>query len=99
MSLISRVQNILLKPKEEWAVIDAEPATIGGIYTSYVVILAAIGPICMLIGQQVVGISYFGVTYKPPIAFSIGQAVITYLLSLVSVYVSALVIDALAPSF
>ena len=33
MSLISRVQNILLRPKEEWGVIDAEPATIGGIYT------------------------------------------------------------------
>jgi hypothetical protein len=95
MSLISRVQNILLKPKEEWGVIDAEPATIGGIYTSYVVILAAIGPICMLIGQQVVGI--YG--WKPPISYSVGQAVITYALSLVSVYVSALVIDALAPSF
>ena len=52
MSLISRVQNILLKPKEEWAVIDAEPATVSGIYTSYVLILAAIGPIALIIGQQ-----------------------------------------------
>jgi hypothetical protein len=95
MSLISRVQNILLKPKEEWGVVDAEPATIGGIYASYVMILAAIGPAAMLIGHQVVGI--YG--YKPPITFSVGQAVITYVLSLVSVYVSALVIDALAPSF
>ena len=34
-----------MSPKTEWAVIDAEPATIGGIYTSYVMILAAIGPI------------------------------------------------------
>jgi hypothetical protein len=99
MSLISRVQNILLRPKEEWAVIDAEPATIGGIYTSYVLILAAIGPICLLIGQQVVGINFAGITYKPPIALSVGQAVIGYVLSLVSVYISALVIDALAPSF
>ena len=56
------MQNILLRPKEEWGVIDAEPATIGGIYTSYVMILAAIGPICGLIGAQVVGISMFGVT-------------------------------------
>jgi hypothetical protein len=99
MSLISRVQNILLKPKEEWAVIDAEPATIGGIYTSYVIILAAIGPICMVIGQQVFGWGVMGITLKPPIVYSVGQAVISYVLSLVSVYVSALVIDALAPSF
>jgi hypothetical protein len=98
-SLIERVKDILLTPKTEWGVIDAEPATIGGIYTSYVVILAAIGPIAMLIGQQVVGISILGVTYKPSIAYSVGSAVLTYLLTLVAVYVSALIIDALAPTF
>ena len=48
MSLVSRVQNMLLKPKAEWGVIDAEPATVQGIYTSYVMILAAIGPICSI---------------------------------------------------
>ncbi len=94
-SLIERVRDILLKPKEEWAVIDAEPATIGGIYTSYVVILAAIGPIATLIGHQVFGLYGF----RPPMAFSITTAVIGYLLALASVYISALVIDALAPSF
>lgn len=99
MSLISRVQNIILKPKEEWGVIDSEPATVASIYTSYVVILAAIGPIAILIGQQVIGMSILGVTYKPSMGYSVGTAVLTYVLSLVSVYVSALVIDALAPSF
>lgn len=99
MSLISRVQNILIRPKEEWGVIDAEPATIGGIYASYVMILAAIGPICTVIGQQVVGISMFGVTYKPPIVYSVGTAVVGYVMSLVVVYVAALIIDALAPTF
>jgi len=98
-SLINRVKDILVTPKTEWGVIDAEPATIGGIYTSYVVILAAIGPIAMLIGQQVVGISVLGVTYKPSMSYSVGSAVITYLLSLVIVYVSSLIIDALAPTF
>jgi hypothetical protein len=97
--LVDRLKDILLTPKTEWAVIDSEPATIGGIYTSYVLILAAIGPICMVIGQQVFGFSGFGINFKPPIAYSIGQAVITYVMSLVSVYVSALIIDALAPSF
>jgi hypothetical protein len=99
VSLFERVKNILVTPKTEWPRIDAEPATIGGIYTGYVLILAAIGPIAALIGQQVFGYSAFGVTYKPPIATSVGSAVLTYILSLVSVYVSALIIDALAPSF
>lgn len=95
MSLISRVQNILLRPKEEWGVIDAEPATIGGIFTSYVMILAAIGPIATIIGQQVFGIYGF----KPPMQYTIAWAVIGYALALVGVYVNALIIDALAPSF
>ena len=94
-SLIARVQGILLKPKEEWAVIENEPATVGSIFTSYVVILAAIGPIAGLIGQQVFGI--YG--YKPPMAFSITTAVIGYVMGLVGVYVMSMIIDALAPNF
>jgi hypothetical protein len=93
-SLVDRVKNILTTPKTEWDRIDAEPATIGGIYTGYVMILAAIGPIAGLIGQQVM----MGL-YKPALTFSIATAVITYLLSLASVYVMALIIDALAPTF
>ena len=99
VSLIDRVKNILMTPKTEWDVIDREPATIQGIYTSYVMILAAIGPIAMLIGQQVIGYSALGVSYKPPIAYSITTAVLTYGLSLVSVYVASLVINTLAPNF
>lgn len=93
--LIERVKDILLKPKEEWAVIDNESSTVGGILTGYVLILAAIGPIAMVIGQQVFGIYGF----KPPMQFTIVTAVITYVLAIVNVYVCALIIDALAPSF
>ncbi len=98
-SLFARAKDIIVSPKTEWGVIDAEPATIGGIYTSYVVILAAIGPLAGLIGQQVFGFSLLGVTYKPPMNWSLGMAVIGYAMTLVSCYVLALIIDALAPSF
>lgn len=98
-SIFERARDIILKPKEEWGVIDAEPATVGGIFTSYVLILAAIGPIAMLIGQQVFGWSALGISFKPPIAYSLSLAVVSYVLALVGVYVMALIIDALAPSF
>ena len=98
-SLVERAKDILLQPKAEWPRIDAEASTISSIYTGYVMILAAIGPVAMLIGQQLIGVTLLGVTYKPSIGYSVGSAVLTYILSLVSVYVSALVIDALAPSF
>ena len=98
-ALFERAKDIIMQPRAEWPIIDAEPATIGSIFTSYVLILAAIGPIAMLIGHQVFGIGGFGFTWKPTIAFSITAAVISYVLSLVSIYVLALIIDALAPSF
>ena len=93
--LIERVKNILITPKTEWPVIDAEPATIGGIYRNYVMILAAIGPVCLLIGLLVFGMPYF--TF--PIGYLIAQAVITYVFALIGCYVMALIIEALAPSF
>lgn len=97
--LFERVKDILMSPKTEWGVIDGESATVGGIFTSYVVILAAIGPIAGLIGAQVIGISAFGITYKPPMGLSIATAVIGYVMQLVGVYVTALIIDALATTF
>ncbi len=93
--LIQRVKNILTTPKTEWPVIDAEPDSIGGIYKNYVMILAAIPPVCLLLGLLLFGMPY--------ISFSMGyllaQAVISYVMALVGCYVLALVIDALAPSF
>lgn len=94
-SLVDRVKNIIMTPKTEWGVIDGEAATVGGLYTGYIMILAAIGPIATLIGHQLVGI--YG--WKPPMEYSIAWALISYVLGLVSCYVSALVIDGLAPSF
>lgn len=95
-SLVERAKNIIMTPKAEWPRIDAEPSTIGSIYTSYVIILAAIGPIAMVIGHQVFGLG-FGI--KPSITYSIAMAALTYVMSLVTVYVLAFIIDALAPSF
>jgi hypothetical protein len=99
VSLVERVKNILVTPKTEWPRIDAEPATVGSIYMNYILILAAIGPIASLIGQQVFGIGAFGYSWKPAIGYSVATSVLGYILNLAAVYVSALIINALAPSF
>ena len=93
--LIQRVKNILITPATEWRVIESEPDTIGGIYKNYVMILAAIGPVCMLIGLLVFGMSIVSFS----MGFLLAQAVLSYLMALISCYVLALIIDALAPSF
>ncbi|WP_077147015.1 Yip1 family protein [Sphingopyxis sp. KK2] len=97
--VVQRAKDILLKPKETWPVIAAEPATTQSIYVPYVVMLAAIGPLAGFIGGQVFGFSIPGMTYRPPLVGSLVSAVVSYGLSLASVFLLALVIDALAPNF
>jgi hypothetical protein len=99
MNLVERAKNLILQPKQEWPVIAAEPHTVQGLYTQYVMILAAIGPVASFIGYSLVGFGGFGTTVRIPIGSGIAYMVVSYLLSLGAVYVLALVIDALAPNF
>ena len=101
MELVERVKRLLVSPAAEWQVIDAEPATPESLYKGYVIPLAAIGPVARLIGYSVFGvrIPFTGTVYRAPIGSAIVSAVVTYLASLAAVYVFALIIDALAPSF
>lgn len=99
MNLVERVKNILVQPHSEWAVIAAEPHTVQELYTGYVMILAAIPPVAAFIGTSLVGIGMLGASYRLPIASGVAQLVLSYVLALAMVYVLALIIDALAPSF
>jgi Yip1 domain len=100
VNLVDRVKRILLSPRPEWQVIDAEPTTPAALYTGYIVPLAAIGPIAQLIGYSVFGISVpFMGTYRVPFGSALTGAIVSYVLSLVATYVLALIIDALAPTF
>ncbi|MDT9600953.1 Yip1 family protein [Sphingosinicella rhizophila] len=98
-ALVERVKNIILQPKAEWPRIDAEPATVGGIYRSYIFILAAITPVAGVIGQLLFPRSFMGITYRPSVGSVLSTAVVQYLMVLLSVYILALIIEALAPNF
>jgi len=100
MSLSDRIKGILLKPKQEWQTISGETTTIPELYKAYIIILAAIGPIASVIGMSIVGISLpFVGSFRIPITTSIASAIVHYILTLVGVYILALIIDALAPTF
>lgn len=90
MALADRVKNIIVKPAAEWQVIAPEPATVGGLYTGYIIPLAAIGPVCTFIGQAV---------FLHHVAFAAFGAVVSFVLQLVAVFVLALIADALVTSF
>ncbi|HEY2988922.1 MAG TPA: Yip1 family protein [Candidatus Binatia bacterium] len=100
MDLTERVKNIILQPAEEWQVIEKEPTTVADLYTSYIMPLAAIGPVASIIGLSVIGVTIpFTGTYRVPLITAVGHAVVTYALALAGVYVLGLIIDALTPTF
>lgn len=99
MSMIDRVQAILLRPKLTWPVIAAEGGDVSSIYSGWVAILAAIPAVAGFVGMTVFGIGGFGLTIRMPLMSGLLNMVVGYLLTLVMVYVLALIVDALAPTF
>jgi len=89
MNLVDRVKNILITPKTEWPVIEAETSDIASLYTGYIMILAGIAALAGLIGMSFMGM----------LGFAVGSAIAKYVLTLIMVFLVALLIDALAPTF
>jgi hypothetical protein len=86
--LIARVKGILLTPKTEWPVIAGESTTIADLYKGYIVWLAAIPPLFAFL----VSVRFFA-------GLAASTLLLSYALSLAMVFVVALIVDALAPTF
>ncbi len=99
MSLVERAKAILLTPQKEWPVIEAESTTTAALYTGYIMPLAAIPAIAGFIGYSIFGVRVLGAAFRVPIGSGITGAVVRYAGTLVGVYIVALIIDALAPTF
>jgi hypothetical protein len=101
MDIVARVQSIILNPKEEWVRIKAEPATVRGLFRSYIMILAAVPAVGQLLGNILVGrrLPMMDGRYRGPIGSALANAILTYVLALAAVYLFALIINELAPSF
>jgi hypothetical protein len=96
---IARAKAMLAAPRAEWPIAAAEPATVGSLYTGYIVWIAALPAIASFIKGSLIGSGVFGVTWRTPIGTGIGAMVLGYLLSLAVAYIMALIINALAGTF
>jgi len=98
--LFARVMAILTKPTSEWPLIAEEPATTADLYRNYILVLAAIPALCSFIKMSFIGMH---VPFMGPIHVGVGAglrgAIVGYALTLVGVYLMALLINALAPTF
>lgn len=97
--IVARIKGVLISPKAEWPVIASEPATIGGLYSGYIVLVAALPVIASFIKSSLIGYSGWGVHMHTPIGMGLVGMLTHYILSLVVTYVVALIVNALAPTF
>ena len=98
-SLVARAQGMILRPRAEWERVEAEPATVQRLFTGYAAPLAAIPPVCAAIGQSVFGVALFGVVVRASPLAALLNAIVAFVLALISTFALALIIEALAPTF
>jgi hypothetical protein len=92
--ILSRAYGLLREPKKEWAQIKAEETTVPNILIGYVAPLAAIPPICDLIGQSV-----FNSMLQVEPGEALIRAVITWVVSVGLVFFLGVLINAVADNF
>ena len=92
VALVDQAKSIILTPATEWPVIaNSAPVPPATLYTSYIIPLALIAPVCSLISSIL--FLHF------PFVTAIVVAVLAFVLELVGVFVVALIGQTLAPSF
>jgi hypothetical protein len=94
MDLVNRAKNIMIKPAQEWRVIAAESADVGSLLRDYAAPLSGVAAVCQWLGLS----TLFGVAGIGFVRTAISAAV-SWVLGLLSLWVAAIVIENLAPSF
>lgn len=97
-NVIERAKNMIVQPAREWDVISMETPNLSQILTGYVLPLAGAAALAAFIGYAFIGWNMFGVRVSG-INWGIYQALTVLIGAFISVYLTSLIIDALAPSF
>lgn len=101
MVQVARVTGILLQPAATWKTIETEFAKPADLWLRYILPLAAIGPVCTMIGTLIFGqrIILTGTTARVPVAAIVQRGIGDYALELIAVFLLAQIISFLAPNF
>jgi len=98
--LVARVKGILLSPKTEWPVIAGEETAANALFTGYVLPIAAVAAVFSFLRMSVIGISLpFGGSFRLPLTMGLTQAVVSFVMAMVGVWLVSFIINLLAPTF
>lgn len=103
MSIVDRAKNILMKPSDEWNVIAAEPATVGGLFTGYAAPLLVAGLVAntLAVGLLGIGADSLGALGIGSVGLTgaLGMAAVGFVLSSAMLFIMAFLVNAVSPSF
>ena len=97
-NIVQRVTNIMLRPRQEWLVIETEQPNITRLIGGYALVLAMIPALASVLKYGILGYNFLGLTTRN-LGTGIQQGLTHLIGSLVGVYLLAWVINELAPSF
>lgn len=101
--MVARVKALLMRPSPTWDEIDAESATVAGLFRGWVLPLAAIPVVAGAVGRLAFGVSGgfmgFGFSWRPSPLWVVGNALLQYGLGIAMVFVMGVVINGLAKTF
>ncbi|HYM20403.1 MAG TPA: Yip1 family protein [Candidatus Kapabacteria bacterium] len=96
MALISRAKNMIMTPKTEWPVVATEEPNAMKVFTGYIVPWIIIDAVCAFVGHGIFWGSHYG---GAAMSWGLYYAVMLLVTQGISVWVTAAVVNALAPSF
>ncbi|MEP6549131.1 MAG: Yip1 family protein [Gammaproteobacteria bacterium] len=98
--LLQRIKNIMIKPKIEWQIIAPEATSPAQLYVGYVMPLAALAALLSFVRMSLIGVSLpFNGVIRTPIGSGLVYALLAFGFGLVGLFLLALIINALAPTF
>jgi hypothetical protein len=98
MSLIDRAKNMIISPAKEFDVINGEHPDTAKIITGYVLPMAGAAAVAAFIGYGLIGVDY-GLLKVSGTNWGLYYALNILINAVISVFICAFIIDALAPSF
>jgi Yip1 domain len=99
--IVERAKAVILSPAAEWGKIEPESGDAGYLFANYAAFLAAIPPICEFLRRGFVGFAGPHLRHLHHYGFfsSLFGGAVHYIVTFVVLYVMAVIIDGLAPTF
>jgi hypothetical protein len=97
--ILSRAYGLLRDPRGEWEQIRKEETSVAAILIGYVAPLAAIPPVCGLIGTFLFGYRAAGQVVRPELSAALVGTLISFIISVAMVFLLGILINAVAEKF